>query len=104
MSLDLPPLDAELDARFAEQLDAHRRRQAARAAVRAELKAARDAGLRARHAGKLARIHAAGPRPGPCGCTTDRWCPQHWQALPAPERRAWRRSHPDQTPADGTTP
>lgn len=71
--------------------------------VRAEFKTARDAGLRIRHATKLARIHAAGPRPGPCGCTEASWCPQHWQALPVPEKRDWRRRNRDAPTPDVTS-
>lgn len=35
------------------------------------------------------------PRPGPCGCTSTTWCPQHWQALNPIEKRAWTRRQRD---------
>jgi hypothetical protein len=92
-----PQPSIDWEARAAEQAEQHQRRQATKRATRAEFKAARDAGLRSRHAAKLARL-ATEPREGPCGCTSTSWCPQHWQALPTPEKRDWRRRHPGQPP------
>jgi hypothetical protein len=62
-------------------------------ALRAELTAARAAGLRARHAAKEARTRREAPPVStkPCGCSTDRLCPQHEQALDPTQRRAYRR-------------
>lgn len=58
------PLD-NWPARLAEIAEAARMRQADRRAVRAELAAARTAGLRARHTAKLAR--SANPQDVPTG-------------------------------------
>jgi hypothetical protein len=86
---DAIPVDDQA-ARLAAQLAEHDRRQAIKRATRADFAAARTAGLRARHTAKLARLDPAARIAKPCGCTSDRLCPQHIDALPRAERGAAR--------------